>query len=88
MEMNPDQGVIMLASRPVGYESPATRRERYAQTRQRLSVPWAVDGMLVYVDEVEAHCQRAQKGGATMLSPIEDAPYGRLYRAEDLDGHR
>ena len=44
--------------------------------------------MLVYVDDVEAHRDRAQKGGATMLSPIEDGPYGRLYRAEDLEGHR
>jgi uncharacterized glyoxalase superfamily protein PhnB len=87
-EMNTDQGVIMLASGPVGYESPATRRDRYAQTRQWLSVPWAVDGVLVYVDNIEAHNERAQKGGATILSPIEDAPYGRLYRAEDLEGHR
>ena len=33
-EMETDQGVIMLASRPTGYESPATRCKRYERIRE------------------------------------------------------
>jgi len=39
----------MLASGPAGYESPATRCKRYERIREWLTVPWAVDGVLVYV---------------------------------------
>lgn len=87
-EMETDQGVIMLASGPTGYESPATRCKRYERTRESLTAPWVIDGVLVYVDQVDAHCERARKAGAKILSSPEDAPYGRLYRAEDLEGHR
>lgn len=87
-EMETDQGVIMLASGPAGYESPATRSKRYERTREWLKVPWAVDGVLVYVNRVDAHYERARGAGARILTPPEDAPYGRLYRAEDLEGHR
>lgn len=87
-EMETEHGVIMLASGPAGYESPATRCKNYERIRESLTVPWVVDGVLVYVDRVDAHHERAQKAGARILSPPEDAPYGRLYRAEDLEGHR
>jgi uncharacterized glyoxalase superfamily protein PhnB len=87
-EMETDHGVIMVASGPAGYESPTTRSERYERTREWLKTPWAVDGVLVFVDHVNAHYERAQAAGAKILSPPEDAPYGRLYRAEDLEGHR
>ena len=87
-EMETDQGVIMLGSGPAGYESPATRCKRYEAIREWLTVPWVVDGVLVYVDRVDAHYERAQKAGTRILSPPEDGPYGRRYRAEDLEGHR
>lgn len=88
-EMDVDGGgVIMLASGPDGYESPATRRERYAGIREWSAVPWAIDGVLVYVDNVDQHYARAKQAGAKILSLPEDAPYGRLYRVEDPEGHR
>jgi len=31
---------------------------------------------------------RAEAAGARMLTPIRDEPYGRLYNAEDVEGHR
>src|SRR5215510_1743240 len=40
-EMETDQGVIMLASGPAGYESPATRSKRYERIREWLAVVWA-----------------------------------------------
>ena len=87
-EMETDHGLVMLASGPAGYQSPATRCKEYERVRDWLMVPWVVDGVLVYVDRVDAHYERAQSAGAKILSPPENAPYGRLYRAEDLEGHR
>jgi PhnB protein len=87
-EMDTGGGVIMLASGPAGYESPARRRERYDSIRAWSAVPWVIDGVLVYVADVEQHYQRSKHAGARILSEPEDAPYGRLYRAEDMEGHR
>src|ERR1700739_1491506 len=63
-EMETDQGVIMLASGTIGYESPSKCFKRYERIREWLTVPWAVDGVLVYVDRVDAHYERAQSAGA------------------------
>jgi len=87
-EMETGGGLIMLASGPVGYECPATRRERYERIREWSAVSWVIDGVLVYVNDVDLHHQRAREAGANILSLPEDAPYGRFYRAEDLEGHR
>ena len=44
---------------------------------------------LVYVDDVDAHHERACNGGATIIAPPEDKFYGdRSYEARDLEGHR
>jgi uncharacterized glyoxalase superfamily protein PhnB len=51
-------------------------------------VPWIIDGVLVFVDQLERHCAQAKAAGATILSEIEEGPPGRRYRAEDLEGHR
>ncbi len=53
-----------------------------------VSVPWIIDGVLVYVDELDSHFARAKAAGATILSEIESGPPCRRYRAEDLKGHR
>ena len=47
-----------------------------------------IDGVLVYVDDLGMHYERAKAAGATILSPIEEDPPGRRYRVEDLEGHR
>lgn len=46
------------------------------------------DGVLVYVDDLDGHFERAKAAGAAILSEREDGPPGRRYRAEDLEGHR
>jgi uncharacterized glyoxalase superfamily protein PhnB len=51
-------------------------------------VPWVVDGILVHVDDIDEHYRRAGEAGASLLSEVEEGPGGRLYRAEDLEGHR
>ena len=87
-EMEAGEGVIMLASPTPDYESPKHHREHCEEARKWASVPWIIDGVLVYVDELDSHFARAKAAGATILSEIENDPPGRRYRAEDLEGHR
>lgn len=42
----------------------------------------------VYVDDVDAHYEKARASGATILRELEDQFYGdRVYAAEDPEGH-
>jgi uncharacterized glyoxalase superfamily protein PhnB len=47
-----------------------------------------VDGVLVYVTDVDTHFAQASAADATILSEPEDGFPGRRYRAEDVEGHR
>jgi uncharacterized glyoxalase superfamily protein PhnB len=87
-EMKAGNGLIMLASPTPDYQGPKRHRETCDQARKWSAVPWIIDGVLVYVDDLEAHFNRAKAAGATILSDIEEGPPGRRYRAEDLEGHR
>lgn len=68
---------IMLASefQGMGFESPRAMDTRHSQ-------------LYVIVDDVDAHYERAHEAGAVIVAkPYED--HGdRLYRANDLEGHR
>ena len=87
-EVDAGGGMIMLASPTPDYEGPKRHRETCERARRWSAVPWIVDGVLVHVDELDAHFARAKAEGATILSEIEDGPPGRRYRAEDPEGHR
>ena len=87
-EMATGNGLIMLASPTPEYRGPKRHREVCEQARKWSEVPWIIDGVLVYVNDLDRHFQRAKAAGATMLSEIEEGPPGRRYRAEDLEGHR
>ena len=87
-ELEMGDGLIMLASPTPDYEGPKRHREGCERARKWSSVPWIIDGVLVYVDNLDAHIERAKASGATILSEIEDGPPGRRYRAEDPEGHR
>ena len=44
--------------------------------------------IIVYVPDVDEHYQRAVAGGAEILTPIEEKPYGgRGYSCKDPEGH-
>jgi len=87
-EMDTGDGMIMLATPSPDYEGPRLHREHCETARKWSAVPWVIDGVLVYVDDLDQHFSRAKEAGATILTAIEkDAP-GRRYRAEDLEGHR
>ncbi len=81
-------GLIMLATPTSDYQSPNRHRETCDAADKWLRAPWVIDGVLVHVDDIDAHFDRAKRAGATMLSGIEDGPVGRLYRVADLEGHR
>ena len=87
-EMEAGHGVIMLATPTPDYESPKSHRDGCAPARKWSSVPYIIDGVLVYVDDAAAHFERARASGAIILSELEDSPDGKRYRAEDLEGHR
>lgn len=87
-EMEAGDGLIMLASPTPDYQGPKRHREVCAQARKWSEVPWIIDGVLVFVDDLDAHFTRAKAAGASILSGIEEGPPGRRYRAEDLEGHR
>lgn len=86
-ELEAGSGLVMLATTP-DYEGPRRHREHCEAARRWSSVPWVIDGVLVYVDDVDGHCARAKAHGATILSEPEDGFPGRRYRAEDPEGHR
>jgi uncharacterized glyoxalase superfamily protein PhnB len=87
-EMDTGDGRIMLATPTSDYESPNQHRAHCTPADAWMRSPYVIDGVLVHVDDVEAHYARALRAGAIMLSEIEFAPPGRLYRVEDTEGHR
>jgi uncharacterized glyoxalase superfamily protein PhnB len=87
-ELELNGGAVFLASPTPDYQSPKHHRETCAAARRWSKVPWVIDGVQIQVDDVEAHFARAKSEGALILSDPQDNPYGRQYRAEDLEGHR
>jgi uncharacterized glyoxalase superfamily protein PhnB len=79
---------VMLATPNTQYQSPKSHRERCDAAARWLDNPWVVDGLLVLVDDLDAHHTRAVAAGANVIRPLEEGPDGRLYTAEDLEGHR
>jgi uncharacterized glyoxalase superfamily protein PhnB len=87
-ELEVGEGIIMLASPTPDYESPKHHRAQCAAARKWSNVPYIIDGVLVQVEDVDAHCAHARAAGAMILSEPVDSDHGRFYRAEDLEGHR
>jgi uncharacterized glyoxalase superfamily protein PhnB len=87
-ELEAGGAIIMLAEPTPDYQSPKHHRETCAAARKWSRVPYIIDGVLVQVDDVGAHCERARASGALVLSEPEDTGDGRHYRVEDVEGHR
>ncbi len=78
------EGLIMVAG----------EKPRFPQARPPSKVGGAnTQNMMVYVDDVEAHCARARKAGATIVSEPDTHDYGddywsdRGYECRDVGGH-
>jgi uncharacterized glyoxalase superfamily protein PhnB len=88
-ELDTGGGVIMLATPSPHYHGPKHHREECEIARSWHDVPYIIDGVLVYVEDVDAHFARAKAADATILSPVEESGEGgKRYRAEDVEGHR
>lgn len=86
VELRLGGGAVMLGS-PSGYVNPLQLRNRGAPGAW--DTPYVIDGVHVLVENVDAHARRAREAGARLLSEPEDTPYGeRIYRVEDVEGHR
>jgi uncharacterized glyoxalase superfamily protein PhnB len=81
-------GVIMVGSTEAGKPDEGHRKS------PRDAGGANTQNMMVYVDDVDAHCERARAAGATITSEPKTTDYGegywadRTYEAEDLEGHR
>jgi uncharacterized glyoxalase superfamily protein PhnB len=87
-ELDTGHGVIFVATPTPDYQGPKQHRESCEAAAKWSEVPYIIDGVLVFVDDLEAHFATARAAGATILSDLEGSPDGRRYRAEDLEGHR
>ena len=89
-ELHAGDGLVMLAEPTPAYEGPRAHAAHCTAAARWLEVPYVVDGVLVDVDDVDAHCERARAAGARILSEPQDVPsFGiRHYRVEDCEGHR
>jgi uncharacterized glyoxalase superfamily protein PhnB len=48
----------------------------------------ATQALCVYVDDLDAHFERARSAGAEIMSPPKDTDFGaREYHVRDLEGH-
>lgn len=75
-ELRLGDGVVMLGQPGPHYQSPNSRGGH------------ATAGVHVYVDDVDAHYERAKAAGAVINSEPTDQEYGdRRYDCEDLEGH-
>lgn len=81
-------GVVTFAELAPPYEAPAVLAANYPPAAQWYDTPYIVNGVLVYVDDVDAHFQQAKAAGATILSEPADAGHGRIYRVADFEGQR
>lgn len=89
VELAYEGNTLFLGNPGSGYESPRHHREHCTAARRWSGSPYVVDGLYVEVVDVDAHLERARRGGAVILSGPETNPIGlRLYRAEDVEGHR
>jgi uncharacterized glyoxalase superfamily protein PhnB len=81
-------GEVMLGFAGPEYRSPRRHAQECEQAAKWLDNPYVVDGVLVQVDNLDAHLEHARAAGAEILRGPDDQPFGRLYTAADVEGHR
>ena len=87
-ELTFDNGVIMIANPTPLYQSPKQVRAAYEPAAKWSELPYVMNGVLVHVQDIDAHFAKAVEAGAVILSPVESATPGRIYKAEDPEGQR
>jgi uncharacterized glyoxalase superfamily protein PhnB len=87
-ELSFDGATVFLGWPGPDYRSPRRHAQECEQAARWLDTPWVIDGIHVEVDDLDTHYERAKAAGATIIREPEDLPFGRLYSAADLEGHR
>ena len=87
-ELAHGEGEVMLGFASPEYRSPRRHAQECEQAAKWLDNPYVVDGVLVQVDDLDAHLERARSAGAEILRGPDEQPFGRLYTAADVEGHR
>jgi uncharacterized glyoxalase superfamily protein PhnB len=87
-ELDLDGALVMLAWTGPDYLAPTHHAQVCDHARRWSDVPYVIDGVLIYVEDVHAHLDRARAEGAEILRGPEDTPAGTLYTTADLEGHR
>jgi uncharacterized glyoxalase superfamily protein PhnB len=84
-ELTYGEGLIMVAEAEAQTKAPERRSPRAAGGNTQ--------SLMVYVDDVEAHCAQARAAGARIVTEPKTTDYGpeywtdRSYGCEDLEGH-
>ena len=81
-------GGVVLGFPSPDYRGPRRHAKECEQARRWLDNPYVVDGVLVHVEDLDAHLAQARAAGAEILRGPDDEPFGRLYTAADPEGHR
>lgn len=72
----------------------ATRKERLSTQSPRAVGNVNTQQLCVFVDDADAHCEKARAEGGRIIDPPSTTDYGeeywadRTYRVEDLEGHQ
>jgi uncharacterized glyoxalase superfamily protein PhnB len=87
-------GVVMVATAGGSKaHTEAANRDTSYQKSPRSLAGANTQNMMLYVDDVEAHCVRAKEAGAKVVTPMKTSDYGdqywsdKGYEAEDFEGH-
>ena len=63
-------------------------KELPEEARTPRELGYGTQSLTIFVDDVEAHCERARSAGAAILEEPHETVYGEFqYVTEDLDGH-
>lgn len=87
-ELRMGNSLIMLAQPTPHYQGPARHAQNCRIAAKWSEVAYIINGVLVYVEDVELHYKRAKNKGAQILSKLEYGFPGTRYRAADLEGQR
>jgi uncharacterized glyoxalase superfamily protein PhnB len=88
VRMELDGATILVGHPSDAYQGPRRHAQACALARQWLETPFIVDGVVVYIDDVDTHFGYAKRAGAKILTEPETNERQRQYRVEDLEGHR
>ncbi|MGC2204967.1 MAG: VOC family protein [Thermoplasmata archaeon] len=85
----PDGGVVMISGHDRDFKGWMRERAPHFEEATGRSWPLLTHAVTVIVEDVDAHCERAKREGAAVLSAPRDQPWGvRSYAALDPEGHQ